>query len=143
MFNVGDSLVYPTQGLATVEAVETKQIAGKPCQFYVLRMLNRNMSVMVPTENAEKIGLREVSFEVGLSPYHFLRMFKRTAGLPPHAYLAQVRLNRARALLKQDISTASVAAHTGFFDQSHLSKAFKRAFGTTPGCYARSIRAGR
>jgi CarD family transcriptional regulator len=60
MFNVGDSLVYPTQGLAKVEAIEIKEIMGKPAQFYVLRMINRNMSVMVPTDNAEKIGLRTI-----------------------------------------------------------------------------------
>jgi CarD family transcriptional regulator len=58
MFKVGDSLVYPTQGLAIVEAIELKEIMGSPSRFYVLRMINRNMSVMVPTENAEKIGLR-------------------------------------------------------------------------------------
>ena len=58
MFKVGESLVYPTQGLAVVEAIEIKQIGGGLSQFYVLRMINRNMSVMVPTDNAEKIGLR-------------------------------------------------------------------------------------
>lgn len=60
MFTVGESLVYPTQGLATVEAIENKEIMGAPAQFYVLRMINRNMSVMVPTDNAEKIGLRTI-----------------------------------------------------------------------------------
>jgi CarD family transcriptional regulator, regulator of rRNA transcription len=58
MFKVGESLVYPTQGLAVVEAIETKEIMGSPSKFYVLRMINRNMSV--PTDNAEKIGLRPI-----------------------------------------------------------------------------------
>jgi CarD family transcriptional regulator, regulator of rRNA transcription len=60
MFKVGESLVYPTQGLAVVEAIETKEIMGSPSKFYVLRMINRNMSVLVPTDNAEKIGLRPI-----------------------------------------------------------------------------------
>ena len=60
MFKVGESLVYPTQGLAVVEAIETKEIMGSPQKFYVLRMINRNMSVLVPTDNAEKIGLRTI-----------------------------------------------------------------------------------
>ncbi len=60
MFKVGDSLVYPTQGLAKVEAIEEKQIAGSPRRVYVLKMLSRNMSVMVPTDNAKKIGLRNI-----------------------------------------------------------------------------------
>jgi CarD family transcriptional regulator len=60
MFKVGESLVYPTQGLAVVEAIETKEIMGSPNRFYVLRMINRNMSVLVPTDNAEKIGLRTI-----------------------------------------------------------------------------------
>ena len=56
-------------------------------------------------------------------------------GLPPHAYLTQVRLREARRQLLAGSSPALVAAEVGFVDQSHLIKRFRSAFGITPGQY--------
>ena len=85
---------------------------------------------------AEPIRLDELAAYVGLSPYYFLRSFKRATGLPPHGYLNLLRLQRARALLRTGEPPAAVAAAVGFVDQSHLSRRFKAAFGVTPGQYA-------
>jgi CarD family transcriptional regulator len=60
IFSVGDSVVYPTHGLATVERIETRTISGEAHSFYVLNIKGKDMAVMVPTENAERVGLREV-----------------------------------------------------------------------------------
>jgi AraC-like DNA-binding protein len=70
-----------------------------------------------------------------LSPFHLNRVFRRTVGLPPHAYLTQVRVNRAKRLLCQGLSIARVAAETGFCDRSHFTKRFKRLVGVTPRHY--------
>jgi len=83
----------------------------------------------------ETVRLPEVAAAVGLSPFYFLRAFKRSTGMPPHAYLNQLRLERARALLRAGESAAQTAAALCFVDQSHLTRRFKAAFGVTPGQY--------
>jgi len=60
MFCVGDSVIYPTHGLAEIEAIEEKNVLGSKTFFYVLRVQNKDMSVLVPTGNEEKIGLRAI-----------------------------------------------------------------------------------
>jgi AraC-like DNA-binding protein len=60
-------------------------------------------------------------------------------GLAPHAYFEQVRVNRARRLLRAGASIADVAMDLGFSDQSHLNRHFKKLTGITPGTYRRAI----
>ncbi|MCK1711279.1 helix-turn-helix domain-containing protein [Bradyrhizobium sp. 143] len=57
----------------------------------------------------------------------------RSHGMSPGAFRAMHRLNDARELLRRGESIAGVAAETGFADQSHLGRFFRRAFGITPG----------
>ena len=71
----------------------------------------------------------------GLSREGFTRQFARSRGMPPHAFRLAARLDRARRLLRLGAPVADVAAETGFADQSHFGRAFKRAFGTSPGRY--------
>jgi AraC-like DNA-binding protein len=71
----------------------------------------------------------------GLSPCHFLRVFKHQTGMPPHRYHLNLRLERGRRLLRQGCEIADVAARTGFADQSHFTRHFRRFFGVTPGRY--------
>jgi AraC-like DNA-binding protein len=87
----------------------------------------------------EPVRLTDVAEAVGLSPFYFLRTFKRATGLPPHGYLNQLRLERARAQLRQGEPPAQIAAALGFADQSHLTRRFKAAFGVTPGQYASAV----
>ena len=87
---------------------------------------------------AENISLEELATFVNLSPFHLLRVFRDTVGLPPHNYLTQVRITRAKQLLLTSMSPAQVALTVGFTDQSHLTRHFKRIMGVTPGQYARS-----
>ena len=67
-----------------------------------------------------------------------LRVFRASVGLPPHAFLTRVRILHAQALIRAGVSLTRVALDTGFSDQSHLIRHFKRALGVTPGAYARS-----
>jgi AraC-like DNA-binding protein len=84
----------------------------------------------------QDISLEELAAYVGLSAFHLLRVFKRELRLPPHKYLIQIRLNRARDLLAGGLAIAEVAYRVGFADQSHLSKWFKRVYGVSPAQYA-------
>ena len=85
---------------------------------------------------AEDVSLEDLSGVTGLSRYHLIRVFKEAVGLPPHAYLTGVRLNRAKELLTAGVPVGEVAAKVGFADQSHLTRRFKGTFGVTPGRFA-------
>lgn len=60
MFKVGDSAVYPSHGVAIVKRIEERDVAGKKKSFYVLQVVENSMTIMVPTDNAESVGLREI-----------------------------------------------------------------------------------
>jgi len=85
---------------------------------------------------AADLSIDDLAACAKLSPFHFVRSFRRVTGLPPHAYLTQLRLDRARALLADGTGPSETALAVGFYDQSHLTKHFKRAYGITPGQYA-------
>jgi AraC family transcriptional regulator len=78
--------------------------------------------------------LTEIAAAAGLSAHHFARQFKAATGLPPHQYVITRRVERAKRLLREgtDPSLAEVAAAAGFYDQSQLSRHFKRLVGVTP-----------
>jgi AraC-like DNA-binding protein len=86
------------------------------------------------------VTLAALAREAGLSRFQFLRGFARDTGLPPHAYLIQRRLALARHLIEQGTPLADAAAHAGFADQSHMTRAFVHAFGVTPAQYASAVR---
>lgn len=88
---------------------------------------------------AAPVTLRELADHAGLSPFHLLRTFHATVGIAPHAYLMQLRVARAKPLLRAGLAIAAVAARTGFTDQSHLTRHFKRIVGVAPGHYVRAI----
>lgn len=92
------------------------------------------------THYAESISLEQLANLAHLKPLRFLRWFQREMGLPPHAYLLQVRVEQAKRLLAAGVPIAQVAVDTGFSDQSHLHRHFKRWVGITPGQYALGCR---
>lgn len=83
-------------------------------------------------------SLGELAAMVGTSRFALLRAFRARYGLPPHAYLNQLRVRRAQALLDDGTPAAAVAVAVGFADQSHLSRHFRRLVGLTPGRYQRN-----
>ncbi|NJK47555.1 AraC family transcriptional regulator [Candidatus Gracilibacteria bacterium] len=90
------------------------------------------------TNSAYNISLEQLACLTNLKPLRLLRVFRKEIGIPPHAYLTQVRILRAKKLLSQGITIAQVAWETGFADQSHLSRHFKRLVGVSPGQYQNS-----
>lgn len=106
-----------------VESVSSENRAVQAALDYLNRHLDQNIS------------LEQLACLTQLKPLRFLRVFQRQMGLPPHAYLVQLRVARAKALLSQGVAIAQVASDTGFSDQSHLNRHFKRRVGITPKQY--------
>jgi AraC-like DNA-binding protein len=79
--------------------------------------------------------LAELAMLAGCSRFQLLRRFQQAHGLPPHAWLLQQRLERARQLIRAGCGLAQAAADSGFADQSHLTRHFTRQFGYTPGAW--------
>lgn len=90
---------------------------------------------------AQELRLDELAHDVGLSTFQLIGLFKRTVGLTPHAYLTQVRLSAACRHLRHARPIAEVAGDVGFYDQSALTKHFKRCYGITPLQFARAAAA--
>jgi AraC-like DNA-binding protein len=89
----------------------------------------------IKTHFAKNLSLDELSKVAYLSPFHFQRLFLKNTGVSPHDYLMQWRINKAIELFREGHCIASVAVDTGFVDQSHLTRTFKRIIGITPGRY--------
>lgn len=99
----------------------------------------RMVRAMLEQRHAEDLCLDDLAAATGLSPFHLARVFSARVGLPPHAYLTQVRVQRARALLSGPQSLADIAVCVGFADQSHLNRHFRRILGMTPGRYRKIV----
>jgi AraC-like DNA-binding protein len=96
------------------------------------------------SQHAESgLTLNEMGLWVDMTPFQLISLFKRTAGLTPHAYLTQLRLKAAIRELKAGVPIADAALASGFYDQSALTRHFKRSFGITPLQYQRAGAAGR
>jgi AraC family transcriptional regulator len=84
----------------------------------------------------EDLSLGTLAQQAGLSPYHFARLFRHTTGQSPHQFVLCRRVETARRLLREtDLPLVLVAAKSGFADQSHFTRVFKRVIGITPGAY--------
>ena len=60
MFDIGDKAVYPGHGVGVIEAIESKAISGREQLFFILRILDNGMTIMIPTANVDVVGLRGV-----------------------------------------------------------------------------------
>ncbi|MEO1388846.1 MAG: AraC family transcriptional regulator [Cyanobacteria bacterium J06634_6] len=83
----------------------------------------------------QDISLEQLSTVAGLSRFHFCRLFRQQIGVSASTYQMQLRLAQAKRLIVEGISLSEVAIATGFYDQSHFGKHFKRYVGTTPAKY--------
>lgn len=89
----------------------------------------------------QDLSLDDMGRRFGLTPFQLIRAFKKAVGLTPHAYLTQLRLNAACRLLRRRTPIAEAAAAAGFYDQSALTRHFKRSYGITPLQFARAAAA--
>ncbi|MGG1949328.1 AraC family transcriptional regulator [Trinickia sp. NRRL B-1857] len=100
----------------------------------------RRAKARIDDDPCQPLTLESLAADAGLSRFQLLRGFARDTGLPPHAYLIQRRIALARRLIEQGLPLAEAAAGAGFADQSHMTRAFSRAFGITPAQYAGAVR---
>ncbi|TDN69006.1 AraC family transcriptional regulator [Paraburkholderia sp. BL10I2N1] len=91
------------------------------------------MQAQLTSDLAAPLQLADLASTVGLSPFHAARLFTQATGLPPHAWRNQIRLQRALGPLRAGASVTEVAAASGFTDQSHFTRHFRRMFGVPPG----------
>lgn len=96
--------------------------------------LNRVLQ-LIEGRLADPPTLRQMAAVADLSIFHFSRLFKRSTGLPPHRYVLGLRIERAKALLRQRraAKVSEIAFRLGFADEGHFRKHFKRSTGMTPG----------
>jgi AraC-like DNA-binding protein len=86
---------------------------------------------------ARPVSSQEIEAVSGLDRFSLARQFRALSGTSPHRYLTMRRLDRARTLIAGGDTLSDVAVSVGFSDQSHLNRQFKKAFGLTPGAWAR------
>jgi len=84
---------------------------------------------------ADAVSIETLAQRVGLSSYYLIRSFRQQVGLPPHSYQRHWQLMQAKRSLHTAQPLADIAIAHGFYDQSHLTRTFKNAFGVTPGQY--------
>jgi AraC-like DNA-binding protein len=112
---------------------ESMVISGASLRMEPYRI--RRACEFMNDNHSDRITLDQLASAAGLSLFHFLRLFRKSEGLPPYEFLTNVRVERARILLAKGCSISDAAQQTGFFDQSHLNRHFKRLLGITPGQY--------
>ncbi|RYG62984.1 AraC family transcriptional regulator [bacterium] len=145
---------YPTGRVfseSLVTAITSRVLQGFSVQNLVAPLENklaprawRAVRDYIEDELDSDLSLNEMAEIAGLSPYHFARCFKETAGKTPHQYVISRRVERARQLLATSrLSLAQIALQCGFSDQSHLSRQFKRSLGVTPATLQSQFQIGR
>jgi CarD family transcriptional regulator len=66
MFKVGDVVVYPAHGVSEVESIENREISGSSISFFILKVLDTQMTVMVPVTNVDNVGIRQLIDDTGI-----------------------------------------------------------------------------
>ncbi|NUM81920.1 helix-turn-helix domain-containing protein [bacterium] len=118
-----------------IELAESKKVILMVGHTFLYNAGIRKVKDYIADNYTETISLDELSTLSGLSPFYLLRVFRKETGLPPYEFLINVRIERAKRLLIRRIPIAVVAHSTGFADQSHFTRFFKRLTGVTPGQY--------
>lgn len=78
-FQVGDLAVYPAHGVGRIEAIETRVVGGEEHDFYIMKVLDNDMVIMIPTWNVESVGLRDVISEKEIPLVYDVMKKKRDA----------------------------------------------------------------
>lgn len=87
----------------------------------------------------QQVHLQDIAVVAGLPAFRLFRAFELATGMTPHAYQRQARVRVAKSLIRLNHSLADVSAATGFSDQAHLTRWFRRIMGVTPGAYRNAV----
>jgi AraC-like DNA-binding protein len=103
------------------------------------RRIRRSVELM-HDQLDQDLPLREIAAASYLSPFHFVRVFKKLTGTTPHAYLASLRTSRAQLLLADpSLSVTEISSRVGYSSPSHFTKAFRQATGLTPRAFRKAL----
>jgi AraC-like DNA-binding protein len=107
-----------------------------PLQYGIAAPLADRAMDYIQAHYAESFGLDELARAAGAANrFQLSRAFRHRFGTSPHACLVEIRLEKARAMLRSDLAPTQAAFASGFADQSHLGRWFRRAYGLTPAAY--------
>jgi AraC-like DNA-binding protein len=116
------------------------QSHSRPVQGGLAPWQEKRSKDMLAGDLAGATPLNEIARACGLSVSHFSRAFRRSTGSAPHAWLLQMRVEAAKAMLRQrDASLSSIALVCGFADQSHFTRVFTRRVGLSPGAWRKCL----
>jgi AraC-like DNA-binding protein len=103
------------------------------------RRIRRSVELM-HAQLEQDLSLKEIAAASYLSPFHFVRVFKKLTGTTPHAYLASIRTSRAQILLAEPhLSVTEISSRVGYSSPSHFTKAFRQATGLTPRTFRKAL----
>ena len=86
------------------------------------------------------IYVEDMASKSNMSTFHFARSFKKSTGHSPHQYLTTMRLEKSVTLLTAGVRIADVASASGFSDQAHYTRVFKKHYNVTPAAYRRKMK---
>ncbi|MDB5984135.1 MAG: DNA-binding protein AraC-type [Pseudomonas sp.] len=109
--------------------------ASHPREHEVVKRLKRRLD----EEFDQNLSLTDLGASVGMDPLYLIRVFKNEVGTSPHSYMIQRRVAHAQKLLRSGMAISDVSLACGFFDQSHLNRAFKKVVGLTPGNFRTAL----
>ena len=116
-----------------VQMVRLNRAAHRPAKGGLSAFDLKRVLAMIESLSDERLTLAELARELGISRYHFSRAFKQSTGMTPHAFIARRRLEQSAEMLRStNLSATRIAMECGFASSSHLTIAFKRAFGANP-----------
>ncbi len=115
----------------TSSGIQIKEVS----QFLTQRQIRR-ITDFVSADLCQDLSLEALAEQVGFSPYHFARLFRRTTGESPHQFVLRQRIEKAQYLLREtNTPLAYIALESGFASQSHMTRIFKRYLEITPKAY--------
>ncbi len=140
---IHDSLTHPAEVvaaewgvLALREAAGAQYGAASRTRATRDAPLARRLRRLLDERLTETFTIEEAARLLDAHPSHLVRVFSQTYGIAPHRYVTGRRVDRARRMLLAGRSPAEAAAASGFYDQAHLARHFRRVLGTTPGAFA-------
>jgi AraC family transcriptional regulator len=100
----------------------------------------RQVLAYIRSHLSEDLSIIDLAQVAGMSPYYFLRLFKKSMHFTPRQYIIQMRIDRAKELLRsRESSILNIALECGFSSQSHFTNVFRESIGITPKAYQRSL----
>jgi len=118
--------------------------AGRPHRPTLAPWQARRIEAFVEANLSDALRVPDLAAVIGLKPRYFTKAFNGSFGVSPHAYVVERRIEQACAMLSEtDEALAQIAVSCGLYDQSHMTRIFRRLRGVTPAAWRRTRLAPR